>query len=99
VSQAEARKVIKYANFSHTYMFTPVAIETLGVWGPGETELAASIGRRIMETTEDTRLPYDFRQRIDLAVQRGNALSILGHLKHQSYVRMSCNFANSLDPS
>jgi len=44
-SQAEARKVIKYANFSHTHMFT--AIETLGVWGPGATELAASIGRRI----------------------------------------------------
>jgi len=59
-------------------MFTPVAIETLGVWGPGAIELAASIGRRIIDTTEDTRLPYYFRQRIDLAVQRGNALSVLG---------------------
>jgi len=39
-SQAEARKVIKYANFGHTHLFTPVAIETLGVWGPGATELA-----------------------------------------------------------
>jgi len=58
-------------------LFRPFVIETLGVWGPGAAELAASIGRRIIEITEDT---LTILQKIDLAVQRGNALSILGTL-------------------
>jgi len=69
-SQAEARKIVKYSNFTHSHLFTPVAIETLGVWVTGATELATALGHRLLESTKHTSSPFYFRQRKDMAVQR-----------------------------
>ena len=77
-SEAEDRNRIKYSNFFHTHQFIPVAVETLGVWGPGAMELIMALGRRLIESTRDTRSTFFLRQRIDMAVQRGNAISVLG---------------------
>jgi hypothetical protein len=78
--QAEARKHTKYAELgaSGEYLFAPIAIETLGVWGPSALATCAEIGGRVAERTGDTRSSAFLRQRLGIAVQRGNAAAVLG---------------------
>lgn len=77
-SEAEARKTLKYSDFLHSHKFIPVAVETLGVWGPQATELITDLGKRLTESTRDARSTRFLRQRIAIAVQRGNTASVLG---------------------
>jgi len=42
-SAAESPKEKKYAAFSPAHIFAQVAIETLGVWGPGASDLISTI--------------------------------------------------------
>ena len=80
--QAEARKVTKYHEFvaSGNFIFSPVAIETLGTWGPSAISLCEELGGRIARETGDLRSLAFLKQRLSLAVQRGNAASVLGTL-------------------
>ena len=55
----------------------PVAIETSGVWGRQGFELVNEIGRRIATVTHEPRSTAFLRQRISVAVQRGNAYCVL----------------------
>jgi hypothetical protein len=73
-------KQTKYSELvkSGDYDFAPVAIETLGAWGPSAIELCADIGGRIASLTGDRRSVAFLRQRMDIAVQRGNAAAVLG---------------------
>ena len=69
--EAEERKCRKYEELGARFS---VAVETPGVHG----EFTVSeIGRLIIETTEESRETLLLEQRLDLAVQRGNTLSIL----------------------
>jgi len=63
-------------SIAHT--FTPIAIETLGSWGPDATLLVSELGRRITMVTGELWLASFLCQRIDIAMQRGNAAAILG---------------------
>ena len=73
--QAENRKNSKYAELvaSGDLIFAPIAIETLGVWGPSALEICADIGGRIANRTGDSRSFAFLKQRLGIAVQRGNA--------------------------
>jgi len=55
---------------------------------PGAIELASALGRRLLESTKDY-----FRQRIDMAVQRGNTL-LFGFLRITlvGLVGFTCSF-------
>ena len=77
---AETRKTAKYRDFiaSGNYIFTPVAIETFGSWGPAAYSFCQELGSRIARESGDQRSTAFLRQRISLAVQRGNAGSVLG---------------------
>ena len=75
---AEVNKTRKYADIITGVDFTPVAIETTGVWGEQALDLITAIGRRIAHETHDPRSTTYLRQRISVAVQRGNACCILG---------------------
>jgi hypothetical protein len=75
---AESRKQAKYSSLLPTFDFAPVAIETLGAWGPGAIDLIKDLGRRIATTTGENRSTFFFRQRLDIAVQRGNAVAVRG---------------------
>jgi hypothetical protein len=77
---AESRKRSKYASFveSGNYIFAPVAVETLGAWGPSALELCADIGGRTAAITGDVRAGSFLRQRLDIAIQRGNAAAVVG---------------------
>ena len=76
-SGAEDRKRHKYAGLRETYRFEPIAIETSGVYGKSTGSSVRELGRRLVEATGDSREASWFQQNLALAVQRGNAFSIL----------------------
>jgi len=75
---AESLKRKKYIEIATTHAFVPVAIETLGTWGGEAAALVAEIGRRQAVATGEVRAGFFLRQRISIALQRGNAISVLG---------------------
>ena len=78
----EQTKIKKYSYItSHAYhSFTPVAFETTGVCGPRSMSFLTDLGRRIVNTTgEKSSLAY-LLQKFSVAIQRGNAASVLGTL-------------------
>ena len=84
---AEGRKRSKYSQLASSglYSFVPIAIETLGAWGPAAIEICSEIGGRISRCTGDVRSSFFLRQRLDIAIQKGNAASVLGTI-HDSIV-------------
>ncbi|KAL3613036.1 hypothetical protein CASFOL_043125 [Castilleja foliolosa] len=74
---AALRKHTKYKELG-SYTFVPVAFETLGPWGAEAKKFVKEIGCRLRESGGDPRSGSFLAQRLSLAVQRGNAASILG---------------------
>ena len=74
---AEERKRRKYAALAEAHQFEPIAVETMGVYGGSTGAILRAIGRRLVEATGDPREANWFRQNLAIAVQRGNAFSIL----------------------
>jgi hypothetical protein len=75
VSADEAPKELKYADITAGVNFIPVVLETSGAWGKHAIELVNNIGRCIAEVTHEPRsiIIAFLRQRISVAIQRGNA--------------------------
>ena len=81
---AESRKKAKYGSLDSVYSFTPIAIESLGACGPLTLEFLRDLGNRIRQATgEESSFMY-LLQRLSVAVQRGNAASVLGTSAHCS---------------
>ena len=59
----------------------PIAVETFGAWGPEGAKLISSIGEKIKTLTGEKRSTFFLFQSISMAVQCGNAASILGTTK------------------
>ena len=76
-TKAEARKRVTYSNLMSTYRFEPVAVETTGVLGKSSARFIAELGHRITGSTGDRRETHWLRQRLSIAVIRGNAASVL----------------------
>ena len=79
-ANAEISKRTKYSQLTATgdFIFTPVATETLDVWGPSALSLYDELGKRATHLTGDPRASAFLKQRLGLAVQRGNAASVAG---------------------
>ena len=75
---AEERKKRKYSHFDQCHLFVPVAIETTGVFGPETTEFLRELGRRLQLLSADHNSTTYLIHRLSVAVQRGNAASVLG---------------------
>ena len=73
---AEDRKRLRYADLSQRYDFVPLAVETTGVLGAAFTNLIQDIGRRITQRTGEKRETAWLRQRVSLAVVRGNTAAL-----------------------
>ena len=73
---AENKKRSKYSSLGNNYQFNPVAIETMGPWGPNAEDFICEIGKRLSNVTGDPRSTAFLRQRISMAVQWGNAICI-----------------------
>ena len=52
-------------------------IETMGVYGESTGVIIRAIGRRLVKATGEPREADWFRQNLAIAIQRGNAFSIL----------------------
>jgi len=71
-----AAKSRKYINIAATYLFVPLAFETLGpICSEGRVFLS-DLGRRIAAKSCDPRETSFLLQRISIEIQRGNASSI-----------------------
>ena len=75
---AEAMKSPKYADITAGVDFIPIAIETSGTWGEQAFHLVMEIGRRLAIVTHEPRSAAFLRQRLSVAVQRGNAFCVTG---------------------
>ena len=75
---AEGVKLTKYATLTAAHHFVPIAIETLGAWGPSGLSFINELGKKITVAFGDPRATAFLKQRLSLAVQRGNAASVLG---------------------
>ena len=59
----------------------PIAVETFGAWGPEGLQLIKNIGKKIQDLTGEKRATFYLFQSISVAIQRGNAASVLGTVK------------------
>ena len=75
---AEARKKEKYALLSKSHHFVPIAIETSGALGPDALSLLTDISRHQQSITHDHQSLSFLLQRVSIALQHGNAASVLG---------------------
>ena len=69
VALAEERKKTKYANLNPAHTFTPVAIETSGVFGPESLSFLKDFGGRLAQVTREEKLTTYLTQRLAVAVQ------------------------------
>ena len=76
-NSGEDRKCSKYAALAEAHQFEPIAVETMGVYGESTGVILRAIGRRLVEATGEPREANWFRQNLAIAIQRGNAFSIL----------------------
>ena len=74
----------KYKHLDSCYFFTPVAIETSGVFGPKTTEFLKELGLRLRQVSGEANSFAYLTQRLSVAIQRGNAASVLGTIKMDS---------------
>ncbi len=79
-NKQEEHKEKLYSSLSACHVFSPVSVETLGIWGDKSLDFLKEIGRRITKITGDARSGYHLRQRLSGAVARGNHCSVLGTL-------------------
>jgi len=82
--QAATLKMTKYSNIPNSYLFIPVAIETLGSYCSDGLHFIQELGRRICRVTGDKRETTYLFQRLSVAIQRGNAASVIGTMSHIS---------------
>ena len=82
-AQAEMNKISKYSHLDSFYLFVPVAIKMCGPFGPKVREFFRDVGRRVKRATQEENANEYLTQRIAVAVQRGNAASVLGTTGNQ----------------
>lgn len=86
-SALENLKRRKYAVLSRDYIFEPFGVETMGPWGPGAHKIFKYLSKRLVDASGDQRAGSFLGQRISIAIQRGNAASLLGTLPIDSDLR------------
>ena len=78
---ADAAKRRKYAAFAPDYMVVPLAFETHGAMSAATGTFLEALGKQIVRESGCRRAATFFYQRLSLAIQRGNAVSILGSME------------------
>ena len=73
---AEKKKESKYSHLTHSYIFSPLAMESLGAMGPKSLALIFDLGDCIRNYSGDERSYLLLHQKVSVAVQRGNVFLI-----------------------
>jgi len=84
---AASRNEEKYAAIDGRYIFEPIAIESLGVFGTSARQLLADLGRRISQISGEARESGYLFHRCSVLVQRFNAI-----LLHDSLPAPDCTY-------
>ena len=74
-NEAEGKKITKYANLQGVE-FIPFAVETLGSYGKEAHKFVIDIAARLTLKTGNPREGAYMRQRISIAIQKGNAKTL-----------------------
>ena len=77
---AAINKEKKYKELSKAQIFIPVAVETFGAWSHAGLSLFQQFGKRISKQTGEVKSTSHLLQEISMAIQRGNAASVMGTL-------------------
>jgi len=77
---AACRKQAKYAALSGSYVFQPIATETLGPINESAVQFLNDLGHRITPVSTDDKKGQFLFQRLSIALQRFNAI-----LLHESF--------------
>ena len=77
---AASRKQAKYAALSGSYVFQPIALETLGPINESAVQFLNDLDRRITSVSTDDKEAQFLFQRLSIALQRFNAI-----LLHESF--------------
>ena len=85
-AKAEDNKVSKYCHLDTCYQFVPVAVETCVTFGPQTGEFFRELGQLVRRATLEPNAYEYLVQKFSVAVQRGNAASVLGSLGSQPSV-------------
>ncbi|XP_055349847.1 uncharacterized protein LOC129596553 [Paramacrobiotus metropolitanus] len=88
--QAEIRKRYNYRGLGDQYWFYPFAVETLGVLGEAAREVVSFFGRKIKDRSGESRSTAFLKQRISLAIIKGNAAAVLGTLPVTTVIAKCC---------
>ena len=78
--EAEDRKKQKYSCLSSTHLFTPIAIESSGVFRTEAISFVKEFGLFLKNVTGEPAARHYLIQKLSVAVQRGNAAAILGSM-------------------
>ena len=65
-----------------TYVFVPIAVETMGAINSDGLEFLGDLGRRITQVTDEIRESAFLFQRLSVLIQRYNAVAIKGTFAH-----------------
>ena len=76
-TRAESAKRAKYPDLCRRFNFQPIAFETTGVIGPSSALFIKELGARIRLVSGDARETYWLKQRLGLAIQRGNSAAVM----------------------
>ncbi len=82
--EREEAKRQKYAELTNLYIFAPVSVETLGIWGTETLKFLKELGRKLSDKSDDPRSGYFLRQRLSVCVARGNTQSVLATIPSAS---------------
>ena len=74
----------------HTPIYS-LAIETMGVIGPKSLVFLKDLGRRLRQETKEEMAQAYLLQRLSIAVQRGNAVSVMGCVRVCILVHIQMN--------
>ena len=77
---AQERKMVKYQSVAADHIFVPITIETLGPMGPEAKRFLQELGRRLNNHTGKSNSASFLRQQISMAIQKGNALAMMGSM-------------------
>lgn len=69
---------------SDNYIFQPFAVETMGAWSTDSIKFIDAIGSKLQEISGEKRSKFYLIPKISLAIQRENALCIMGTIPPSS---------------
>jgi hypothetical protein len=83
-AKSEVAKTTKYSSILTTHSFVPLVFETLGSWGHQCIAFVNDLGRRLTQVTGEKLEGFYLRQRLSIAIQRGNSIACRGTLHSES---------------